>query len=417
MEQNILFEIGLAISILAFAGWLASRLRFSIVPLLILAGLAVGPHMPQLGMIDLRFIKSAPLIEFMGKLGVLYLMFYLGLEFSVGRLLKASRAIFKTGLIYMAINFSIGILFPILLGWPAKEVLVVAGIMTISSSAIVAKVLVELKRAVRPETEMILGLMMFQDVFVAIYLSVVSGLVLTGSASPLMVLKSAAVALGFMTAILLLGRRLISLLNRILDIPSDEVFMLALFATLLLVAGFSESIHVAEAIGALLVGLVLAETEHLERIEHLVVPFRDFFGALFFFSFGLSIDPLSLPGAVGPVLIAVLLTIVGNFVSGMISGRLSGYSHRASANIGLTITSRGEFSIILAGLAKAGALLPVLQSFAALYVLILAVLGPLLTKESKWIYTKLSRLFGWPAIVEKDRGKKKKSVAVEKWRK
>jgi len=328
----------------------------------------------------------------------------------VGRLLKAGRSIFKTGIIYMAINFTIGLLFPLILGWPIKEILVVAGIMTISSSAIVAKLLVELKRSVRPETEMILGLMMFQDVFVAIYLSIVSGLVLTGSTSSVMVLKSALLALGFMIGILFLGRKLLSLLNRLLDIPSDEVFMLALFGILILVAGFSETIHVAEAIGALLVGLVLAETEHRERIEHLVVPFRDFFGAMFFFSFGLSIDPLSLPGAVWPAIIAVLLTVIGNFISGMISGRLSGYSHRASANIGLTITSRGEFSIILAGLAMAGALLPILQSFAALYVLILAVLGPLLTKESKWIYSKLGRLFGWPPIVEKIRGKQKSKV-------
>lgn len=171
MEQNLLFEIGLAISILAIAGGLATRLRFSIVPLLILAGLIMGPHMPQFGTMNLRFIKSAPLIDFMGQLGVLYLMFYLGLEFSVGRLLKASSAILKTGFIYMAINFSIGLLFPFFLGWPLKEILVAAGIMTISSSAIVAKLLVELKRTVRPETEMILGLMMFQDVFVAIYLS------------------------------------------------------------------------------------------------------------------------------------------------------------------------------------------------------------------------------------------------------
>ncbi|HBV97732.1 MAG: potassium transporter [Peptococcaceae bacterium BICA1-7] len=413
MEPNILFEIGLAIFVIAIAGLLASRLRFSIVPLLILAGLAVGPHMPQFWMIDLRFIESAPLIDFMGRLGVLFLMFYLGLEFSVGRLLKARRAIMKTGLIYMAINFTIGLLFPLLMGWPFKEILVVAGIMTISSSAIVAKVLVELKRAVRPETEMILGLMMFQDVFVAIYLSIVSGLVLTGSTSPVMALQSALVALGFMLGVLLLGRKLISLLNRLLDIPSDEVFMLALFASLILVAGFSESIHVAEAIGALLVGLVLAETEHIERIEHLVVPFRDFFGALFFFSFGLSIDPLSLPGAVWPAIIAVLLTIVGNFVSGMISGRISGYSHRASTNIGLTIISRGEFSIILAGIAWAGALLPILQSFAALYVLILAVLGPLMTKESKWIYSKLARLFGWPPVIEKSRAKQKARVVSE----
>jgi len=254
--------------------------------------------------------------------------------------------------------------------------------------------------------------MMFQDVFVAIYLSIVSGLVLTGATSAVNVLKSAFIALGFMLTVLFLGRKLIFLLNRILDVPSDEVFMLVLFGTLTLVAGFSESIHVAEAIGALLVGLVLAETDHVEKIERIVVPFRDFFGALFFFSFGLSIDPLSLPGAVGPAIGAVLLTIIGNFVAGMWSGRASGYSHRASTNIGLTITSRGEFSIILAGLARDGGLLHIIQPFAALYVLILAVLGPLLTKESKWIYTQLGRVFKWPPITEKVRDKRKQQISA-----
>ena len=88
-------------------------------------------------------------------------------------------------------------------------------------------------------------------------------------------------------------------MNRALDIPSDEVFLLIIFATLLLVAGLSETIRMAEAIGALLAGLVLAETEHRQRIEHLVIPFRDFFGAMFFFHFGLTIDPYALGGASG----------------------------------------------------------------------------------------------------------------------
>jgi len=405
MEKHILFEVGLALSIIAVAGLLSSRLRFSIVPLLIIAGMVVGPHAPHIGVFDFRFIESASLIDFMGRLGVLFLLFYLGLEFSVGRLIKAGRSIVLGGIIYMAINLTLGILFPFLLGWPLREILVVAGITTISSSAIVAKMIVDLKRSVRPETEMILGLMMFQDVFVAVYLSVVSGLVLSGTASTLIVLKSAGLALGFMLIFLFLGRKFLSQLNKILNIPNDEVFLLVLFAIITLIAGFSETIHVAEAIGALLVGLVLAETEHLERIEHILVPFRDLFGAIFFFSFGLSIDPLSISGAVWPALAAVGITLTGNFVSGMLAGRMSGYSHRASTYVGLTITPRGEFSIILAKLALAGGLLPILQPFAALYVLILAIVGPLLTKESKWIYIKLSRIFGWPELKERRRHK------------
>ncbi|MTI80998.1 MAG: cation:proton antiporter [Firmicutes bacterium] len=401
MESHLLFELGLALCIVAAAGLLSARLRFSIVPFLILAGMAVGPHAPVIGILDFRFIESGPLIHFMGRLGVIFLLFYLGLEFSVNRLLKAGKSIFLGGTTYMVINFSLGLALPYLWGWPLKEMLVVAGIIAISSSAIVAKTLVDLRRTARIETEMILGLMLYQDVFVAVYLSIVSGLVLTGSTSPEGVLLSAGIALAFMLGFILIGRKIAPLITRILNVPSDEIFMLVVFAFLVLVAGFSETIHVAEAIGALLVGLVLAETDHLDRIEHLVVPYRDFFGALFFFSFGLSIDPLRLGGAVWPAVIAVVITILGNFIAGLIAGRSAGYSYRGATNIGLTITSRGEFSIILANLAKAGGLLPIIQPFAALYVLMLAILGPLLTKESKWIYSRLAKIFGWPAIKKK----------------
>lgn len=328
----------------------------------------------------------------MGRVGVLFLLFYLGLEFSVGRLIKAGRSIAVGGTIYIAINFTLGLLFGWAAGFPAKEVLVIAGITTISSSAIVAKVLVDLKRTANPETEMILGIIMFEDIFLALYISILSGLVLSGASSIAGVISSALIALGYMLLFIIVGRKAVPFLNRALQIKSNEVFMLVVFSGLFLVAGFSETIHVAEAIGALLVGLVLAETEHMKRIEHMILPFRDFFGAMFFFSFGLTIDPLALSGAVWLSIAAVVITLIGNFTAGLLAGRSAGLSPKASSNIGLTIVSRGEFSIIMANLGKAGGLLDILQPFAALYVLILAILGPLLTKESKRIYNLLNRV-------------------------
>jgi CPA2 family monovalent cation:H+ antiporter-2 len=381
--EHIVFELGLALLLIALAGFVSTKLKFSIVPFYILIGMAVGPHAPSYGLIDLRFIETAPLIQFWGRVGVLFLLFYLGLEFSVGRLIKAGRSIVTGGTIYTAINFTLGLLFGFLSGFPLKEVLVIAGITTISSSAIVAKVLVELKRSANPETEMILGSIMFEDIFLAVYISIVSGLVLSGAVSPANVLTSALIALGYMLLLIVLGRKAVPLLNRLLNIKTNEVFMITVFAGMFLIAGFSETIHVAEAIGALLVGLILAETEHMKRIEHMILPFRDFFGAMFFFSFGLQIDPTSLGGAVWLSIAAVIVTILGNFFAGLFAGRRAGLSAKASTNIGLTIVSRGEFSIILANLGKSGGLLDILQPFAALYVLILAILGPLLTKESK----------------------------------
>ena len=393
--DHIVFELGLALTLVAGAGLLSIRLRFSIVPFLIVVGMAVGPHVPKFGIFDLRFIESAPLIELMGRLGVLFLLFYLGLEFSVSRLIKAGRSIAVGGPIYIGLNFSAGLPYAWLLGWPLAEVLIAAGITTISSSAIVAKILVDLHRTANPETELILGIIMFEDVFLAVYLSLVSGIVLSSATSLGGLLLSASIALGFILGFIVLGRLATPLLNRALRISSSEVFVLVLFAGLFLLAGFAETIHVAEAIGALLIGLVLAETEHMDRIEHLVVPFRDFFGALFFFSFGLTIDPLALGGAVWPALGAVLITIVGNVAAGLLAGRRAGLTGSESTNIGLTIVSRGEFSIIMANLAYAGGLLAIIQPFAALYVLILALLRPLLTKESDRFYSFVPRL--WPS--------------------
>jgi len=384
--NHLVLEIGLAVTLIAAAALLSNWLKFSVVPFLILTGMVVGPHAPKLGPFDFRFVESAELIEFMGRVGVLFLLFYLGLEFSVSRLIKAGKSIAVGGSIYIGINFTASLIYAYAVGLPYQEILVVAGITTISSSAIVAKVLFDLRRTANPETEMILGIIMFEDVFLAVYLSLVSGIVLSGATSFSGIAASGALALVFILGLIFLGRLATPWLNKLLRISSNEVFVLVIFASLFLLAGLGETIHVAEAIGALLVGLILAETEHLERIEKLVVPFRDFFGAIFFFGFGLTIDPFALGGAVWMALGAVVLTVIGNVVAGILAGRSAGLSQAGSLNVGLTIVSRGEFSIILANLAKAGGLLPVIQPFAALYVLILAILGPILTKESERIY-------------------------------
>src|ERR1051325_4376989 len=134
--DNIILEIGLALALIAFAVALAHKLGLSNVPFLILIGMAVGPHAPQIGVFDFRFIETQPLIAFMGRLGVLFLLFYLGLESNVSRLIQAGRSIFIGGSIYIVLNFVVGIAYAYLTGFSPKETLIVAGITTISSSAI-----------------------------------------------------------------------------------------------------------------------------------------------------------------------------------------------------------------------------------------------------------------------------------------
>jgi monovalent cation:H+ antiporter-2, CPA2 family len=404
--EHLVFEIGLAALLMAMATWLASRLKLSVVPLLIIIGLAVGPHLPHFGLLDLRFIESKPIIDFMGRLGMLFLLFYLGLEFSLGRLLRAGYSIAMSGTIYIAINLTLGLLFGRGLGWPVREIMVVAGITTISSSAIVAKVITDLRRSARPETGLILGIIMFEDVFLAAYMALVSGFVLHGSTSLGNLATSITVTALFIVTLLAVGRYSAPYLNQWLRAHSEESFVLFIFAILFVIAGLSETVGVAEAIGALLIGLVLGETEQLGRLERVVIPFRDFFGAFLFFSFGLNIDPLALGGAVAVALAAALMTIAGNFVAGLIAGKISRLPANSSVNIGLTIVSRGEFSIVLASLAQSGGLLAIIQPFTAVYVLALSILGPILTKNSGVVYNAVE----WAMNFSKSRLSKKEAT-------
>ena len=384
--DHVILEIGLALGLIAFAVGLAAKLGFSNVPFLILIGMAVGPHAPQIGVFDFRFIETESLISFMGRLGVLFLLFYLGLESSVTRLIKAGRSILAGGSLYIGINFTIGFSYGYLTGFPLRETLIIAGLTTVSSSAIVAKILFDYRRTANPETELILGVTMFEDIFLAVYLSLISGIILSGASSFAGVASSGGIALGFIVGLMAIGKWATPLLNWLFRISSNEVFVIVVFACLFLLAGLGETIHVAESIGALLLGLILGETEHTERMERLIVPFRDSFGAIFFFSFGLSIDPFSLGGAAWLAAGAALLSLIGVVVAGLIVGKAAKLTAVGSLNTGFTLLARGEFSIIIVNLAIAGGLMTVLQPFAALYVLLLASGSPLLAKESERIY-------------------------------
>lgn len=279
--NDLVLEVGTALVLVSIVAILANKLNFSIIPFLIVLGMVVGPHAPTIGIIDLTFIESNEIIQFLGRIGVLFLLFYLGLEFSVGKLMKSGRDIVVGGSIYVSLNFVLGLLYGVLTGMPWIESLIIAGLLSVSSSAIVAKVLVDLKRTANPETELILGMILFDDIFLALFLTTMSGVLLAGSTSFLGIATSVLISVGYMLLFFVIARKGAPLLNKWLNIKSDEIFIIVIFASLFFVAGFSETLHVAEAIGALLLGLVFSETEHRDRIEHLVVPFRDFFGAVF----------------------------------------------------------------------------------------------------------------------------------------
>lgn len=389
--QYAVFEIGLAIALMAAATLIAGRLKLSVIPLLILIGLAVGPHMPHVGMLDLRFIESKSLIDFLGRLGIIFLLFSLGLEFSVGRLVRAGGSIVVGSIIYIGITVILGFSFGWVAGFPIREVLVIVGIMLSSSSAIVAKSVIDLRRSARPESGLILGITMTEDVALALYIAIVSGFVVYHAVPGVGVIVSVIVPLVFLLSIILVGRYSARFLNRRLGRLADEAFLLLVVAVLFVVAGLGEAAGITEAIVALLMGLVVAETGHAQRMQRLASPLRELFGAFFFFSFGLNIDPLELGGAAVLAVGGAAVTIGGAITSGIIVGQLLRLRASARLTVGLTLISRGEFSIVVASLATSAGLLTVIQPFAALYVLVLSILGPILARESDSIYQALYR--------------------------
>jgi len=272
---------------------------------------------------------------------------------------------------------------------------VVAGITGISSSAIITKLLVDLKRTANPETEFVLGIMVYEDVFLAVYLSILSGLLFSGGEIELArILPSVILIFIFILSIIILGRRIGALLEPRLSVKSAESFVVIVFTLLLLTAVLVETIHIEEAIGALLLGLVMAETIHSKRVIQLITPMRDLFGAVFFFAFGLEIDYRIFGTAVGITLVAVLMTVVGNIINGLLASWLAGYSSKRGFNVAFMIIARGEFAVIVASLAVSAGVNKLLPAFAALYVLILAFISPVLAKNARFFHQHYTRLAG-----------------------
>lgn len=386
MTSDVVLNVGIAFVFIFAASWLASRLNYSSIPFLILLGMIFGPNGPEFNDITLRIVSNNQSIELLSRLGVLLLLFYLGLEFSAGKLASAGKNLFKGGVTYVLLNFVRGLIFGWIFFGSWTEIMVVAGITVISSSAIITKMLVDLKRTANPETELVLGIMVFEDVFIALFLSVLSGMLIINGVSHWQVALNMVVIFVFVLSTITFGRRISSFLEERLKFKTIETFTLAIFTLLLLAGIMSEKIHIAEAIGALLLGLVLAETTHNNRIVQMITPMRDLFGAMFFFSFGMTINYRVFNEVVFIAAAAVLMTVIGNILIGLLAAWLTGYKKRRAANVAFTVIARGEFSIIVASMAVAAGLNEKLPAFAALYVLVLAFISPALAKNSRYFY-------------------------------
>lgn len=378
-HADTLIAMGGAFVAAAVLARLGSRIGLPTIPLFILAGIILGPNTP-----GFVLISDPHDLEMLSALGLVLLLFYLGLEFHMDDLKAGGKKMALAGGGYLALNVGAGLMFGFALGWGTSEALVLAGVLGISSSAIVTKVLVDLGRVGNPETKPILGIIVVEDIFLALYLAALQP-VLAGADGPANALIQTGKAFAFLLALAAAARWGTKFIGRLFSTKDNELLVISFLGAAVLIAGIAEEFGVADAIGAFMVGLMLGNTASGERIRELVHPLRDAFAAIFFFGFGLSIDPGDLPSVLVPVLFAVALTILMNVLAGLVAARLYGFAAQPTANIASTLLARGEFALILATMAAAAGLDDRLSPFIAGYVLILAVIAPLIAGKSHWL--------------------------------
>lgn len=376
-----LLELGGVILGLGVLGRLAGRIGLSPIPLYLLAGLAFGEG----GLLPL--ITTKEFIEIGAEIGVLLLLLLLGLEYSAGELISSMRVAAPAGAVDLLLNFTPGVLAGLLLHWSVLAAIALGGVTYISSSGVIAKVLSDLGRLGNRETPVVLSLLVIEDLAMAAYLPVLTGLLVGGSLLATQV--HVMVALAVVAVVLVVALRFGDLLSRLVFSPSDEVLLLVILGLTLMVAGLAETLQVSAAVGAFLVGLAISgPVAHGARA--LLAPLRDLFAAVFFVFFGLQTDPRSIPPVLGAAVVLALVTAATKIATGWWAARRAGVGVTGRLRAGGALVARGEFSVVIAGLAVAAGVESRLGPLATTYVLVLAVLGPVIARAAEPLGTALA---------------------------
>lgn len=380
-----LITLGILLVVAYILGRAGKLIGLPSIPIYMVVGLLASPNS---GWFPLNFHSAD--IELIAIFGLILLLFSLGLEFDQDAFFGDAGKLLISGGSYVLINMGLGFAFGLMVGWGTREALVIAGMTGTSSSAIITKLLIELRRLANKETPMILGVTVVGDIFIAVYLAIVS-VVLSGKTEIWPIVLQLSIAFLFLVVMFSVARWGGRVVSRLMRTKDDELFTILFFGLAVLFAGVGEIIGVTDAIGAFLIGVVLGASTYRGRIERVAVPLRDVFGAFFFLNFGLALNVAEFGSVITIVLLAVAMTFVLSVVSGMLLARLHGMGPREGLNTAAIFVNRGEFTLILATLSVSAGLDQRLQPFAGLYVLTMAILGPLFTANSEKIGAAVGR--------------------------
>ena len=364
-----LIELGAVVFCLGGLARLAGRMGMSPIPLYLLGGLAFGTG----GIVELDGMQQSA--HLFGEMGVILLLLMLGLEYTASELFTGLRRSWQAGLLDFVLNFLPGAALALFLDWGVVGAVVMGGVTYISSSGIAAKVITDLGWLGNRETHVVISILVFEDLTMAVYLPALTSIL--AGASLLTGLTTVGIALAVVSMVLIVALRHGHRVSKAVHSENSEVFLLNILGSALLIAGAASAMQVSAAVGAFLLGIAISGAAS-HTATRILAPLRDLFAGIFFVAFGLNTDPASIPPVLGWALVLGLITAASKMATGIWAAKRAGIARLGRLRAGAALIARGEFSIVIAGLAVAsGAVSKDLAALATAYVLVMAVVGPL----------------------------------------
>lgn len=385
----MLFELGIVLVLAFFAASLVKKTGQSVIIGYIAVGLIIGPY-------GIGVVKDVNLLESFSEIGVALLMFFLGIEFSIAKFKKIKNSVLFIGTYEVVLNllagFALGSLIAFMTGFTWKEKLFFACITALSSSGVVAKLLFEMKRTASNESEILMGVMVYEDFIAVVILGVLSSFSVSSSLGLDSIALPLLKAIAFYVVFILLGIFIIhKLIDYLAAIESQELFTALVLGIVLLTGALASALGLSSAAGAFLLGMIITSFDVEQRLHRTVAAFKDIFLTVFFISFGMLLNFREIPKVLVIVLIAVIASVVFELLVSSSAAFFSGFSAKKAFGIGTSMIARGEYSLIYAALGlSAGAISDSLYQFTGAYVFIMTLIAPLAMKSSNKIYAAFS---------------------------
>lgn len=385
---HLITDLGLILAVAGITTLIFRKIRQPVVLGYIIAGFLVGPHVSLFPtVVDSEGIKA------WSEIGVIFLLFSLGLEFSFRKLLKVGGSASITAVVEIVLMIGIGFLAGQLMEWSVMDSIFLGAILSMSSTTIIIRAFDEVGVRTKKFATLVFGILIVEDVVAILLLVLLSTLAVSqqfaGAELMMQMLKLAFfLILWFLAGIFFVP----TFLKRTKNLMNDETMLIVCVGLCLLMVMLAVEVGFSAALGAFIMGSILAETTQAERIEHLVKSVKDLFAAIFFVSVGIMIDPRVLVEYSVPLLIIILITIFGKLVTTTLGALLSGQSLKQAVQAGMSLAQIGEFSFIIASLGvslnvTSGFLYPIAVAASA----VTTFTTPFLIKQAAPFYSFLER--------------------------